>query len=152
MDKPIDYVLKRFRCKLVSQAYADCAAPRDATEADLIAALQANDELRAKVLESLGLAPFYEEGRRIAELQAELERASAATEERTKSVDDDCPPGGRRVDVYLSGDRQTLAFPGGAFTTVRACRHCGVLITGGPTACVHCVALAEAAESKGAKT
>lgn len=27
----------------------------------------------------------------------------------------------------------------GPFTCVRACRHCGVLISGGPTACVHCV-------------
>lgn len=60
--------------------------------------------------------------------------------------EDDCPPGARKVSVYLSADGESLAFPGGSFTTVRACRHCGVLITGGPTACVHCV-VAEAAEA-----
>jgi hypothetical protein len=51
----------------------------------------------------------------------------------------DRPPGGRPIRVFVSEDGKTLAFPGGAFTTVRACRHCGALITGGPTACVHCV-------------
>lgn len=55
------------------------------------------------------------------------------------------PPGSRSVPVYLSEDGQTLAFPGGGFTTVRACVHCGVLMVGGPTACVHCVVAAERA-------
>lgn len=127
-------------------------ARAEAAEAELAHTREAAELLReardvivfnAKASFSLLCSVWYERDQK---------RASATTEERTKSVDDDCPPGGRRVDVYLSGDRQTLAFPGGAFTTVRACRHCGVLITGGPTACVHCVALAEAAESKGAKT
>lgn len=27
----------------------------------------------------------------------------------------------------------------GPFTTVRACAHCGVFVSGGPTACAYCV-------------
>ena len=50
------------------------------------------------------------------------------------------PPDARHVPVYLSNDGQSLAFPGGGFTAVRACRHCGALIAGGPTACMPCAA------------
>lgn len=53
------------------------------------------------------------------------------------------PPGSRSIPVYLSEDGQTLAFPFGGFTTVRACIYCGVLIAGGQTACVHCVVAEE---------
>lgn len=65
---------------------------------------------------------------------AEADRAGAA--ELTAQVAEHCPPGSRPVQVYSSLDTLTL---GPNFTTVRACRHCGALIMGGPTACVHCV-------------
>jgi hypothetical protein len=68
---------------------------------------------------------------------AEADRAGAA-ELTAAQVAENRPPGSwRAVQVYSSLDTLTL---GPAFTTVRACRHCGALITGGPTACVHCVA------------
>lgn len=40
----------------------------------------------------------------------------------------------RRTD-----DEGTLSFDAPGFTTVRPCRHCGVLMAGGPTACLACV-------------
>ena len=39
----------------------------------------------------------------------------------------------RRAD-----DAGTVSFYGTSFTTVRACRDCGVLIAGGPTRCLYC--------------
>lgn len=42
-------------------------------------------------------------------------------------------------------DVRTLSVDAPGFTTIRACRHCGVLVTGGPTACAHCVRLRDEA-------
>jgi hypothetical protein len=53
------------------------------------------------------------------------------------------PPGFTVHPVSISEDGTTIAFRG-HFSTVRACRHCGVLVTGGPTACVACVRHEEA--------
>lgn len=46
-----------------------------------------------------------------------------------------------RVPVTVSrrsDDKETISFDGSGFTTVRACRDCGVLIVGGPNRCLYC--------------
>ena len=45
----------------------------------------------------------------------------------------------RRTD-----DEGTISLDACGFTTVRLCRHCGVLVAGGPTACMACVRYYEA--------
>lgn len=66
-----------FRCKLVNQAYAELAAPRDATVADIVAALLANHSVRQDVLRTLlGLSGAFHS----------LERAEAA-ERRVKELE-----------------------------------------------------------------
>lgn len=57
-------------------------------------------------------------------------------------VQEEIPPG--FLDARLSSDgKGTLCLGAAGFTTVRACRHCGVLIAGGPTACLSCAQVAE---------
>lgn len=57
-------------------------------------------------------------------------------------VQEEMPPG--FLDARLSSDGEgTLCLGAAGFTTVRACRHCGVLIAGGPTACLSCAQVAE---------
>jgi hypothetical protein len=83
-------------------------------------------------------------------LSAQRERLDAcfACREKVASAAPETPaPAGEpqpiRVPVEVTrrtDDDGTVSFDAPGFTTVRACRRCGVLIAGGPTACLVCAA------------
>lgn len=124
IDRAHDDMLRAQVRRQVALREADQPAPTETLNAEDSAAFQQLLNAPAQVVPAL------------AEALRKRRLAHAPTETET----DDRPPGSKRIDVYLSDDGESLAFPGGRFTTVRACRHCGVLISGGPTACLPCAA------------
>jgi hypothetical protein len=54
-----------------------------------------------------------------------------------RAAGEEKPPGFHELRAFTD-DSGTLSLGLGGFTTVRVCRHCGVLIAGGPTVCLTC--------------
>jgi multidrug efflux pump subunit AcrA (membrane-fusion protein) len=135
--------------KRLEEAEAISAADRRAAAAGYADAKAAEGREKAIRLSLAGVARTLdafagmedEEGRRHAaawtrRIAANARSALAATP--SPSEDATAPA---RVPVEVTrrtDDEGTVSFDAPGFTTVRPCRHCGVLISGGPTACLPC--------------
>lgn len=70
-------------------------------------------------------------------VEAEFERATIPAPNPPAMEGKANPPLAQHMNWFRATSRDTAHL--GPFTMVRACEHCGVLVSGGPTACAYCV-------------